>query len=120
MKQNLPKRMSKGQLELLYLIGENVEPYEIYIRSAMKIERQRHVLSRLIKRFGFNELDDAKSFYRAHKSEIYLRLEQLNSFAIDPCSGPSWRNDYLTPTEKDLWDAAEILRRLDEAGRRDL
>ncbi|AVX06044.1 hypothetical protein MXMO3_03541 (plasmid) [Maritalea myrionectae] len=120
MEQNLPKRMSKGQLELLYLIGENVEPYEIYIRSAMTIERQRVVLSRLIKRFGFNEIDDIKTYYRTHKSEIYSRLEQLNSIVIDPCSGPNWRNEYLAPTEKDLWDAAEILRRLDEAGGRDL
>lgn len=112
----LPQRMSKGQLELIYLIGNDEAPYDIYIRSAMKIERQRLVLARLQKRFGFRSANDVKSFYETHADEIYLRLEQLGSFAIDPCGGPKRRNDHPELTEQDLVDAATILWKLSQAG----
>lgn len=122
MAHSLPTRMSQGQLELLYLIGEGETPYDIYFRSAMTIQRQRLVLARLQDRFNFQSIDDVKDFYQHHQTDIYLRLEQLGSFAIDPCGGPGRRNGHPEPstTEQDLWDAAEIIRKLDEAGLKNL
>jgi hypothetical protein len=44
----------------------------------------------LKKRFDFRSANDVKSFHMAHADEIYLRLKQLGSFAINPCDGPKY------------------------------
>ncbi|MCF4099784.1 hypothetical protein [Maritalea mediterranea] len=116
MANTLPRRLSKNLMELLYLIGSDVEPYEIYIRSAMSLGRQRKVLARLQRRFGFQSVSDVKAFYKLYAVEIYTRLQQLDSFAIDPCGGPLRRDGHPELTQQDLKDMAVILRKLSHAG----
>ncbi|MCF4098613.1 hypothetical protein [Maritalea mediterranea] len=116
MNPQLPKNIPREQLELLFLIGQRSSTDEIYIRSAMTIERQRLVLGKLIGRFQFETIQEIRSFHKEHQEEIYNRLKKMGSFALNPCVGPDGEDLQPVLSEQDNQDCAEILRRLDAAG----
>ncbi|AVX06025.1 hypothetical protein MXMO3_03522 (plasmid) [Maritalea myrionectae] len=76
MPPQLPKSMSRDQLELLFLVGQCSNTDEIYIRSAMTIERQKKVFGQLVTRFQFANIHEIRSFQKAHQVEVYNRLKK--------------------------------------------